>query len=477
MKTITEFPDLQDLYKSDLQRFESLSDSQEFWLGIAINSQRIIEELISNEDKNNERTCNIFYIGLLNKIREGYGLLEEVSNQIKIPLIEEILKIISEALEYKYSSFPIRQSILSDFINAFPLRSQDQVFDLVTHLWLLPQKILNYFKMEILKKQSIPTISKSLDLLNNLGLVNELNEISNLNNSAKFRLVEGFLNYVAFFAYRYRSRGLEFEDIIQEGNIGLIKAVEKYDVRRGAKFKTFGLWWIRQSITRAIADNSRIIRLPVHIFEEASRISFAKSQYSKKNLSEPSNKKLSELCNIDLDKVEKIIEYLKPLYSFDQLIGCEQLLMESYLSNDTNLNVAICKNCPFMEHRFDSFDGKYVDEFELAICNTKEYFRKGTDNYSRIQGILEKITINHEDDLFHQAYLRSLRSELSLVLESLPPRSREAIELYYGLDGGEQRTLDDVGKIMGVTRERIRQLISGGLIKMRHPKISRFIKI
>ena len=331
------------------------------------------------------------------KSDEGYD--KELKRlEYKLPLFNDILKANHNVLVSK-----IKELKKEDIINMVPEATMVSTYMEIKKLVQTKEASKNSFDMEP---------EKLADILEQIKRGKSISEIS------KTKMAKSNLRLVVSIAKRYTNRGLPFLDLIQEGNIGLMKAVDKFEYQKGYKFSTYATWWIRQAISRAIADQARTIRIPIHMIETINRINKIMRKHLQENGKEPDVDTIAEEVGLSVEKVKNVIKITKEPISLEAPIGSED-------------------------------DGRFGDFIE------------------------DKTSLSPADAILKD----DLRGQIETVLDQLNEREKAVIKLRFGImDDESDRTLEEIGKELSVTRERVRQIESSAIKKLKHPKVGRRLK-
>ena len=361
--------------------------------------QKSYEQAVDQFIRENRYKGQVLYDDLSNQLVVPYSLDAEAMDQLIQKVEDSGISVVDENGE------PSIHSLKSNQKHAEEEEVDDRDLSAPTGV-----KINDPVRMYLKEIGRVPLLTADEEV--SLAL-----KIEQGDQEAKQRLAEANLRLVVSIAKRYVGRGMQFLDLIQEGNMGLMKAVEKFDYRKGFKFSTYATWWIRQAITRAIADQARTIRIPVHMVETINKLIRIQRQLLQELGKEPTPEQIAEKMEMPTEKVREILKIAQEPVSLETPIGEED----------------------------DSHLGDFIEDQEAT------------------------------SPAEHAAY-ELLKEQLEDVLDTLTDREENVLRLRFGIDDGRTRTLEEVGKVFGVTRERIRQIEAKALRKLRHPSRSKQLK-
>lgn len=398
-----------------IEKFKALEKAKKEWLKVAK----------SDKEKNNDELLDKLSIAFKkNILKEKLMDLGPTSK-----LISEIVKSMETALksddefdkelkrlEYRLPMFSDElKKRHSDILQNITKLSKEEITELALEITMVStyMEIKKLFQTKEASKKSFDLEKDQLK-----EILEQIKRGKKISDEAKTRMAKSNLRLVVSIAKRYTNRGLPFLDLIQEGNIGLMKAVDKFEYKRGYKFSTYATWWIRQAISRAIADQARTIRIPIHMIETINQINKIIREHLQKDGKEPDVNQIAKEVGLSVDKVKQVIKITKEPISLEAPIGNED-------------------------------DGKFGD------------FVEDRNSLSPMDHILK-------DDL---------KEQIDDVLEQLNDREKAVIRMRFGLMEDESdRTLEEIGKELNVTRERVRQIESSAIKKLKHPKVGRKLK-
>jgi len=442
------------MYLKEIGRVDLLSADHEFWLATRVTAPRRIENIRHQHPtaKRGKGRPLPTYRALFDELITAWKRVEEDTKRLGYEA-PELTAILEEAQSLKGDWDLQSPSYLRDYLDN-GLWSKDPNWDAVARnaftvylsLYVLPVAVAQMLKEHIAEKQKLPGKRVFSRYLAEGDLKRELEATRERAKEAQNAIISANLRLVVSIAKRYIGRGSSFEDLIQEGNIGLLRAVNKFDPTRGYKFSTYATWWIRQAITRSIADQARTIRIPVHLLESIQRLSRAQRMLTQKLGRTPSTEELAlETTYLDQADVE-VIQHAQ--------------------AN----NVPIP---PEVAQRWAQATAKVAQIQRSAEEPMSLESPVGTSDSSQLGDFIEDDEALEPMDA---AAREILREQVQSALSALTDREREVLELRYGLIDGKDHTLEEVGQYFKVTRERIRQIEAKALRKLRHPTRSQHLR-
>jgi len=451
------------MYLQEIGRVPLLNGSDESWLALMIGAPMLISSLRDQAEAEGDSSplalATLAYQNLLDDwqvVRNGYPELEIAPFDLS-RMIEDIHRLQGSWLP----AIPFYPETL--FHHVIPEDGEDEdslefapdvqafrerLFDLPLVLYLFPGSVLWTLRESYRQSGDLPPLETIREILeeNIEAFLQHLDFIDDEAARAQRLLTEANLRLVVSVAKRYAGRGMSFLDLIQEGNIGLLRAVEKFDYTKGYKFSTYATWWIRQAITRSIADQARTIRIPVHMHETINRLVRASRRLVQELGREPSSEEVAMEMNLLSEE--------------------EQEQIENAIARGFPVD-------PVLARKLKRAAAKVRRIISLSQEPMSLETPVGSEENSSLGDFLEDDTMPGPVDA---ASRKLLREEMKGILNSLSKREREVLELRFGLADGRSRTLEEVGNQFGVTRERIRQIEAKALRKLRHPLRSRKLR-
>ena len=443
------------MYLREIGRVALLNVDQEMWLSTVREAAKLLADhrRAMRDRLGRPPTHQEVWMALVDNI---YTLWQQAVRLCKKRSIDppEFIALLEEASLLQRTRMPDAESYLRRFLEQENVAEDEQwaeltrvLLDLFTHLYLLPDSTLAYLKKTWQQRGRLPS-RRALrsHVPSEEALELEWADVGERAAEAQQHLIQANLRLVVSIAKRYVGQGISFLDLIQEGNIGLLKAVEKFDHTKGFKFSTYATWWIRQAITRAIADQARTIRIPVHMVESINRLFRIQRRLTQEYGRTPTPEELAlEAGFLEPEEVEQI-----------------------RTAEDAGQALS-----PRLKHRLRRAASKVEYILNLAQEPVSLETPVGSEEDSELADFIEDEGIPAPDDATSR---RLLKEQIHAALDVLSDREREVLEMRYGLKDGKVHTLEEVGQAFGVTRERIRQIETKALRKLRHPGRSRRLR-
>jgi len=443
------------LYLKEIGQVDLLDVDHEFWLATQVEASKRLERIRAQHPtaKRGSGSPQATYRALYDEISIHWKhILEDTSDLGFEP--PDLIAILEEAQQLQTTWNLHRRSYLRNYLDN-GLWSQDEDWDeiartsfkIFTDLYLFPQDVTQKIRIFYDEKGKLPpkrTFARYLP--DNDGLRDMTRRAKFRSEEAQEAIISANLRLVVSIAKRFVGRGSSFEDLIQEGNIGLLRAVHKFDVTRGFKFSTYATWWIRQAITRSIADQARTIRIPVHLLESIQRLMRSHRDLTQKLGREPRSEELALESGFlepdEVDEIKRVVEKRGELP-------------------------------PALRRKWNRATSKVEQTLRTAEEPMSLESPVGTGDNSQLGDFIED---NEALEPMDAAAREMLREQVQNALAALTDREREVLELRYGLIDGKDHTLEEVGQYFKVTRERIRQIEAKALRKLRHPTRSRDLR-
>lgn len=453
-RDISENPeDTVRLYLREIGQVKLLDADSEFRLATLIEGHRLVETLHKLKQRKGVSLPSSIYHSLISEMLTSWDRLIEDAERLDHQL-PDLASIITET-QSLHSGWQVDSaSYLRTYLDNGHWGIDHLWDNLARHaysvflaLYLLPSSYAEWLLSHVREEKVFPSQRTMYrNLCSDEELLNEMNEVQARAKDANQSLIRANLRLVVSVAKRYLGRGIPLLDLIQEGNMGLLRAIGKFDPRRGFKFSTYATWWIRQSINRSIAEQARTIRIPVHLFESISRILRAQRHLTQTLGRNPSNEELAmETGYLSAADVQEILK-----------------------AHAENQPVE-----PELQRRLDTASQKVTRALQSAEETVSLEGPVGDDESSALGDFIEDVDAPSPMD---SASKEMLRKQIQHALASLSDRERDVLELRFGLRDGKEHTLEEVSRFFDVTRERVRQIEAKALRKLRHPSKSRELR-